>query len=67
MATTRLRKTRSGNGHRQERRKNVRLRTLVDELKAGISKNRRELQLQLTRIAQIQAELDEVKRAGAKG
>jgi hypothetical protein len=45
----------------RERRKNKRLRVLVDELRGGIRANEQELSVQFTRLAQLQAELDIVK------
>ena len=45
----------------RERRKNLRLRALVDELRSGIRANKQELSVQFTRLAQLQAEVDVVK------
>ena len=45
----------------RERRKNKRLRVLVDELCSGIRANQQELTIQFTRLAQLQAELDMAK------
>ena len=46
----------------RERRKNRRLRVLIDELKERVEQNRRDLDLQFTRIANMQMELDDLKR-----
>ena len=53
----------------RERRKNKRLRALIDELRSGIhdvsegvQANRQELDIQLTRLAHLQAEVDLIKR-----
>jgi len=46
---------------RRERRKNRRLRAVIDELRNQIAANRRDLDLQFTRLAQVQAELDALK------
>jgi hypothetical protein len=53
----------------RERRKNKRLRALIDELRSGIhdvregvQANRHELDIQLTRLAHLQAEVDLIKR-----
>ena len=48
---------------RRERRTNLRLRELVDEIKAEIYKNRGDLNLQFTRLAQLQAEVDALKKS----
>jgi hypothetical protein len=45
----------------RERRKNKRLRALVEELRSGIRANTQELSVQFTRLAQLQAEVDVVK------
>jgi hypothetical protein len=50
----------------RERRKNKRLRMLVDELRSGIRANQQELTVQFTRLAQLQAEIDIVK-SGRRG
>jgi hypothetical protein len=50
----------------RERRKNMRLRALIDELRDGIRANKRELAVQFERFAQLQAELDIVKAVGRK-
>jgi hypothetical protein len=47
---------------RRERRTNRRLRTIIDEVKSEVRQNRRDLDLQFARIAQLQAELDALKR-----
>ena len=46
---------------RRERRKNRRLRAVIDELRSQIAANRRDLDLQFTRLAQVQVELDALK------
>jgi hypothetical protein len=47
---------------RRERRKNRRLRAVIDSLSSQIAANRRDLDLQFTRLAQLQAELDALKQ-----
>jgi hypothetical protein len=49
----------------RERRTNERLRTIIEELREQGCVNRRELDLQFTRLAQIQAQLDRL--TGTKG
>ena len=51
---------------RRERRTNKRLRALIDEIRTQVRQNRRDLDLQFARIAQLQAEMDILKRAPAK-
>lgn len=53
----------------RERRKNKRLRALIDQLQEGIRDvsegviaNKRELDIQLTRLGHLQAEVDLLKR-----
>jgi len=53
----------------RERRKNKRLRAVIDQLQEGIQEvsegvvaNKRELDVQLTRLAHLQAEVDLLKR-----
>jgi len=48
---------------RRERRKNRRLREVIDGLRGQIAEHRRDLDLQFTRLAQLQAELDALKQA----
>ena len=48
---------------RRERRKNRRLRAVIDGLRSQIADNRRDLDLQFTRLAQLQAELDALKQS----
>ena len=48
---------------RRERRKNRRLRAIIDSLRSQIEANRRDLDLQFTRLAQLQAELDTLKQS----
>ena len=55
-----------GSRLQRERRKNLRLRALVDDFQAGIMKNRRELELQFTRMADLQAEVDLLKRDASR-
>jgi hypothetical protein len=45
----------------RERRTNRRLRTLINELHAGVRENRHDLTVQFTRLAQLQAEVDVLK------
>jgi outer membrane protein TolC len=45
----------------KERRTNRRLRTVIAELQEQILKNRRDLDVQFERIAQLQAEVDIMK------
>ena len=45
----------------RERRKNRRLRAVIDALGERIAANRRDLDLQFTRLAQLQAEVDGLK------
>jgi hypothetical protein len=45
----------------RERRTNRRLRALLNELHAGVRENRHDLNVQFTRLAQLQAELDTLK------
>ena len=47
----------------RERRKNRRLRAVIDDLRRQIAANRRDLDLQFTRLAQLQAELDALKQS----
>jgi chromosome condensin MukBEF ATPase and DNA-binding subunit MukB len=47
---------------RRERRKNRRLREVIDSVRSQIAANRRDLDLQFTRLAQLQAELDALKQ-----
>jgi len=48
---------------RRERRKNRRLREVIDGLRGEIAEHRRDLDLQFTRLAQLQAELDALKQS----
>ena len=45
----------------RERRTNRRLRALLNELHEGARENRRDLNVQFTRLAQLQAEVDTLK------
>lgn len=45
----------------RERRTSVHLRKVISALEVSIAENSRDLQLQFTRIAQMQAELDRLK------
>lgn len=45
----------------RERRKNRRLRALIDTIREDVQQNRRDLNLQFTRLAQIQREIDGLK------
>ncbi len=51
---------------RRERRTNRRLRVIIDEVRAELRQNRRDLDLQFARIAQLQVELDTLKRNQAR-
>jgi hypothetical protein len=51
---------------RRERRTNKRLRAIIDEVRAQVRQNCRDLDLQFARIAQLQAELDILKKAQSK-
>jgi hypothetical protein len=48
-------------GLTRERRTNRRLRTLLNELYEGVRANRHDLNVQFTRLAQLQAEVDALK------
>jgi uncharacterized protein YigA (DUF484 family) len=45
----------------RERRKNRRLRALLDDLKQQLEINQRNVELQFTRLSQLQAEVDLLK------
>jgi hypothetical protein len=45
----------------RERRKNRRLRALIDTIREDVRQNRRDLNLQFTRLAQMQTEIDALK------
>jgi hypothetical protein len=45
----------------RERRKNRRLRVIIDDLREQVRRNRHDLDVQFTRLAQLQAELDALK------
>jgi hypothetical protein len=45
----------------RERRKNRRLRVLINDLREQVRRNRHDLDVQFTRLAQLQAELDALK------
>ena len=62
VPTTDQRRTR----RRMERRKGHRLRYLIDELKAGIQKNRNDIDLIFERIVQIQTALEDIRIASIK-
>jgi hypothetical protein len=47
---------------RQERRASTRLRSVIEELESAVELNRRDLDLQFSRIAQLQLELDLLKK-----
>ena len=53
-------------GRQTERRKSLRLRYLIDELKAGIQKNRNDISLIFERIVEIQTALDDSRIASTK-
>ena len=48
---------------RRERRKNRRLREVIDGLRGQIADHRRDLDLHFRRLAQLQAELDALKQS----
>jgi hypothetical protein len=54
-------------GRTTERRKSPRLRELLDDFNSNIVANRRELEFQFQRIAEIQADLDRIKQGWEKG
>ena len=66
MATRRAIRKTSGNGHQAERRKSLRLRSLIDQFNARLKENRHDLDVQFTRLAQIQAEVDGLKEVVSK-
>ena len=45
----------------RERRKNRRLRSLIEQLRDDLRMTRRDIDLQFTRLAQLQAEVDLLK------
>jgi len=47
---------------RRERRANHRLRVLIDDFTSQASANRTDLDVQFTRLAQLQAEVDALKK-----
>jgi hypothetical protein len=47
---------------RRERRTNQRLRALIDDFKTQAHTNRADLDVQFTRLAQLQAEVDTLKK-----
>jgi hypothetical protein len=48
------------------RRTNLRLRALLDEMKTQIAENRRDLNIQFKRIAQLQAQVDALHKPSAR-
>jgi hypothetical protein len=50
----------------KERRTNRRLRAIIDDLRDQVRNNRRDIDMQFKRIAQIQAELDVLKKPRRK-
>ena len=46
----------------RERRKNRRLRALITQFQDGLDATRRDVDLQIKRLAQLQAEVDLLKR-----
>ena len=66
MATRRANRNPSEAGRRIERRKALRLRYLIDEFHARIQQNSHELDVQFTRLAQIQIEVDLLNHAAAR-
>jgi len=51
---------------RRERRTNRRLRGIIDEVRTQLRQTRRDLDLQFERIAQLQAEVDILKRTPSR-
>jgi hypothetical protein len=47
----------------QLQRSNLRLRAMIDELREQIAQNRRDLSVQFRRIADLQADVDVLKKA----
>jgi hypothetical protein len=66
MATKRANEGSSEVGRRNERRKAHRLRYLIDQFHARIQQNSHDLDLQFTRLAQIQIELDNLTQAASR-
>jgi hypothetical protein len=64
MATRRA--TRKTSGHPPERRKSLRLRSLIDQFNARLKENRHDLDVQFIRLAQIQAEVDTLNQSASK-
>ena len=50
----------------RERRKNRRLRALLDDFKEQLATNRRDVDLQFTRLSQLQAEIDILKASNGR-
>jgi len=46
----------------RERRTNMRLRQVIAEVEESIAQHRRDLDIQFARIAQLQAEIDRLKK-----
>ncbi len=51
----------------RERRTNARLRAVIEEIRAEVRANRRDLDLQFKRIAQLQVDIDTLTRVQHKG
>jgi len=66
MATRRASQSPSEGGRKNERRKALRLRFLIDQFHARIQQNRHDLDVQFTRLAQIQSELDLLHQAASR-
>jgi hypothetical protein len=49
----------------RERRASTRLRSVIEHLEEAVESNRRDLELQFSRIAQLQADLDLLKKRTA--
>jgi hypothetical protein len=50
-------------GYAPERRKDLRLRMLIDDLKAGIEQTRREVEMQSLHMDKLISEIEALKRA----
>jgi len=51
----------------RERRTSQRLRRVIEDVEHAIADNRRDLDLQFSRIAQLQAEVDRLKKVAQAG
>jgi chromosome condensin MukBEF ATPase and DNA-binding subunit MukB len=48
------------------RRTNLRLRALIDEMKTQLAENRHDLDIQFRRIAQLQEQVDALRKASGR-